>query len=235
MNLINRIAGVFLNPQPTTEAIAKKPVWLDALIIVLLAAALFSWFTMPYQQKDTLEMMKNNVNMQERMGEERFDQYIESLENPSKSGVILRSFALTPLSILVGFLFQCLIILGLGRLSSTEGKFMQIFSVFLHARFIDLILGGALRVFLVISRKAFMSTTTSLAVLFPKMSMTTPAFIILSQIDFFQLWAYGVLGIGLSHVFKVDLKKGLIFAYAMWALKSIIYIAVGLFSLRYMQ
>lgn len=235
MNLFNRIAGIFLNPQPTTKAISEKPVWLDALIIVLLATALFSFFSMPYQQKDTLEMMKNNVSMQERMGEERFNQYIEGLENPSKSGTILRSFALAPISLVVGFLFQCLIIVGLGRLSTTEGKFMQVFAVFLHARFIDVILGGALRAFLVFSRKAFMSTTTGLAMFFPKMEIATPAFIVLSQIDFFQLWAYGVLGIGLSHVFKVDLKKGLIFAYAVWALKTVLYIALGLFSLRWMQ
>jgi hypothetical protein len=234
MNLFNRIAGVFLNPQQTTKAISEKPIWVDALIIVLLAVALFSYFTMPYQQNDTLEMMKNSVSMQERMGQERFDQYIEGLENPSKSGTLLRSFALGPISIIVGFLFQCLILVGLGRLSTTEGKFMQVFAVFLHARFIDVILGGALRTFLVMSRKAFMSTSTSLAMFFPKMEIATPAFIILSQIDFFQLWAYGVLGIGLSHVFKVDMKKGLILAYAVWALKTALYIALGLFSLRYM-
>ena len=235
MNLFNRMAGIFLSPQQTTKAISEKPIWVDALIVVLVAVALFSYFTMPYQQKDTLQMMKNNVSMQERMGEERFNQYIDGLENPSQTGTILRSFVLGPVTLLVGFLFQCLILVGMGRISTTEGKFMQVFSILLHSRFIDVILGGALRALLVITRKSFMATSTSLAMLFPKMEITSPAFIILSQIDFFQLWAYGVLGIGLSHVFKVDMKKGLILAYAVWTLKTLLYIALGLFSLRFMQ
>jgi len=235
MSFFERLSNIFFSPQRAAKAIAEKPVWVDALILIIIAAALFTYLSMPFQQKDSLEMMRNNIKMQERLGEARFNEYIANLENPSKTGTIIRSIVIAPLSLIVGFLFQCLILLGLGRVSSSQGKYMHIFSGFLHARFIDIVLGGAIKTILVLTKKSFMQTTTSLAMFFPKLEVTSSAFMILSQIDFFQLWAYGVLGLVLSHIFQVELKKGLIISYAVWLLKTLLYIALGFLSLRFMR
>jgi len=230
MNIINRFLGIFLSPQQTIKAVSERPAWINALIILFVFTAVFSYFTMPYQQQDTYQMMKDNTKLRERMGDERFDEYLEGIQTPSKTATLFRSLLLGPLTLIIGFLFQSLILLGMGRLSSAEGKFVQIFAVFLHARFIDIGLGGAVRLFLVLSKKAFFQTSTSFAMFFPKLEVTSSAFIVLSQFDFFQLWAYGILGLGLSFVFKVDPKKGLITAYILWFVKSLLYIALGFIS-----
>jgi len=235
MNFFERLQGIFFNPMLTLKGIAEKPRWHDALILVLICVALFSYLTTPYSQKDNLQLMKDNeIKIQEKMGEERYNKMIESLENPSKTGIIIRSFILGPITLLIGFLFSSLIIFGMGRLSSTEGKFMHVFSVFIHANLIDKILGNAVRLVLVLTRKSFIQTTTSLALFFPRLEITSPAFIILSQIDFFQLWLFGILSYGLAFVFKIELKKALFISYGFWLLKSIFYIAIGLLTLRFM-
>jgi hypothetical protein len=234
MNTLNRFLGIFLSPQQTIKAVSGKPVWIDALIILFIFTALFSYFSMPYQQQDTYQMMQDNVKLRERMGEDRFEDYLEGMKTPSTTGILIRSFLLGPLFLFIGFLFQCLILLGMGRLSSTEGKYKQIFAVFLHARFIDIGLGGALRLFLVLSKKSFFQTSTSLAVFFPKLEVTSSAYIVLSQFDFFQLWAYGIIGLGLSYVFKVEPKKGLIIAYILWFIKALLYISIGFISRSFM-
>jgi len=232
MNFFARLQGVFFTPQLTLKAISEKPIWLDALIILLIVSALFTYITTPYSSKDQAEILKSSIKLQESMGEERFKQRIEQLENPSKSLVFLRSFLLSPITFLIGFLISSLIILVIGRFSSTEGNFVQVFSAYLYVNFIDKILGNALRLILILSRKSVMQTTTSLALLFPRLETTSFSFIVLSQIDFFQLWLFGILGYGLSHIFKIDIKKALFISYSFWLLKSLFNIALFSLSMK---
>jgi len=79
-----------------------------------------------------------------------------------------------------------------------------------------------------------MQTTTSLALFFPKLEVTSTAFIILSQVDFFQLWLFGVLSYGLAIIFKIELKKALILSYGFWVLKSLFNIGISLISMRFL-
>lgn len=235
MNFFSRLQGSFFSPQNTFKAISEKPVWVDALIILLIASALFSYIIAPYAQKDTLKAFENNVKLKERLGEQRFNQMIERMRTPSKTGILVRSLLLSPVSLLLGLLLSSLIILVLGRISSTEGKYIQVFSAFLHANFIDKILGSALRLFLILSRQSVMQTTTSLAIFFPQLEVTSPTFVILSQFDFFQLWMFGIFGFALAHIFKTDVKKAMILSYVFWLLKSLLYVALGMLSLRFMR
>lgn len=235
MNFFQRFQGIFFSPQPTLKGISEKPVWVDALIVLLVLIGLFSFLTAPYLQKDTLQIMKGNLRMQERLGEENFNRMIERLENPSQSMVILQTFGIIPISFLVGLLFSSLIILVMGRFTSTEGKYVQVFSVLLHANFVDKILGNALRLILILTRKSVMQTTTSLALFFPRLEVTSSAYLVLTQLDFFQLWLFGILAFGLSRIFKTELKKALVISYIFWFLKSLLYIALGLMRMRYMR
>ena len=232
MDLFNRLQGIFFNPKLTLKAISERPVWIDALIILLIALALFNYITAPHLQKDTLQLLKSSSKLQESLGEEGFNRMIERTENPSTTSVLISNFLTKPGALLVGILFSSLIILVMSRIFSTEGNYKQVFSAILYANFIDKILGNALRLVLILTRKSFMQTTTSLALFFPKLEVTSSAFIILSQVDFFQLWLFGVLGYGLAAIFKIELRKGLILSYSFWALKSLFNIAIGLFSMR---
>jgi hypothetical protein len=235
MNFFTRLQGIFFAPQSTLKSLSEKPVWVDALVVLLIVIALFSYITGPYSQQDSLETLKNNVRLRERMGEERYNQMIERLENPSKVGSIIRPFLINPAFLLVGFLFSSLILLGMGRFTSTEGNYVQVLSSYLHANFIDKILGNAVRLVLILMRKSVVQTTTSLALFFPRLEATSASFVILSQVDFFQLWLFGVFGYGLSHIFKIEMKKALFISYGFWLIKSLFYIAIGLLSLHYMR
>jgi len=234
MNFFNRFQGIFLSPQQIFNSISQKPIWVDALIFLLIAGALFSYLSAPYAQKDQVQLLKNNVKLQERLGEDRFNQTIERLENPSKSAIFLRSVLLSPITMIIGFLFASLIIMVLGRFTSSEGNFIQILSAYLHANFIDKIFGNAIRLFLILTKKSMMQTTTSLALFFPRLEFTSPAFIILSQFDFFQIWMFGILGFGISSILKIDLKRALFISYGFWALKSLFYIAITMISMQFL-
>lgn len=231
MSFINRFLGVFFNPKETFKALSEKPRWADVLIILLIAVIVYFYIIGPYLQQDQIKALENNSKLRERLGEEAYNQRLDFLKNPPQF-MVLVGVLMQPVSILVIFLIQSLIILGLGRLSSTEGKFIQVFSALIHANIINLVLGNALRTALILTRKSVLQTTTSFALFFPKLEVTTPAFIILSQFDFFQLWLFGIFGYALSYIFKFELKKGLTLSYGFWFLKFLFNIALGLLNLR---
>ncbi|MBS3819393.1 YIP1 family protein [bacterium] len=233
MNFFHRFLGIFFNPEPTFQALSKKPFWVDALILILIASAIFSYIQAPYSKQDTLRLMKNNVQLKEKLGEERFNQMLDRVKDTSPPTLFLRSFLLSPLSALMGFLLSSLILMGLGRFISGEGHYVQVFSAYVHAHFVDKILGNAVRLFLIISQKSALSVTTSVALFFPQMEITSPLFVVLSQVDFFQLWLFGILGFGLSWVFQVHIRKALFLSYGFWLLQSLFFIALGLLSSQF--
>jgi hypothetical protein len=235
MNLFKRIEGIFFNPRPVFDGLAAKPVWVDALIVVLVAIIAFNLVVAPYMQKDQLRLMKDNAVLKERVGAERYDQMIQNMENPSARSRIIQTFVTTPLFTLIALLLQALILLILSRFISSQGTYAQVLSVLLHASLVDKLLGNAVRMILALTRKSLMQTSTSLALLFPKMEVTATSYIMLSQVDFFQLWMFGILAFGLAAVFKIELKKALFFSYGVWFLKALVNVGIAMIGMSFLR
>jgi hypothetical protein len=235
MNLYKRIEGIFFNPRPVFDGLAAKPVWIDALIVVLVALIAFNLIVAPYMQKDQLRLMKDNAVLKERVGAERYDQMIQNMENPSARSRIIQTFVTTPLFTLIALLLQALILLILGRFLSSQGTYVQVLSVLLHASLVDKLFGNAVRMVLALTRKSLMQTSTSLALLFPKMEVTSTSYIMLSQVDFFQLWVFGILAFGLAAVFKIELKKALFFSYGVWFLKALVNVGIAMIGMSFLR
>jgi hypothetical protein len=231
MTFFSRLAGVFFSPKDTFKALSERPKWADMLIILLILAAVYAMLIAPYIPQDQIKRLESNVKGREEMGEEAYNRQLEFWKDPPPF-VAITGIVMQPVSLLIGFLIQTLIILGIGRLTSTEGKYIQIFSAFIHANAINLILGNVLRAFLISSRESVFQTTTSLALFFPTLETMSPAYVVLVQLDFFQLWVFGILGFALSEIFKIELKKGLIISYSFWLIRSLFYIAVALLGMK---
>jgi hypothetical protein len=232
MNFISRFLGTFFDPRRTFAALAEKPVWVDALIVLLIVVTVFSYLIAPYQRQDSVKLIEDSAaKMKQRFGEEGYNRALERAQSSS----LARTLVLPPVFLLVGFLFSSLIILGLGRLTSTQGNYVQVFSALLHANFVDKILGNAVRLALILSRKSVVQTTISLAAFFPKLEVTSVAYIILAQFDFFQLWLFGILGLGLASIFKISARKAMVISYGFWLLKSALYVGLGLLSSSFLR
>jgi len=234
MSLFDRFQGVFFSPQPTFKALSEKPVWKDALIILLIIMAVYSFIIAPYVSQDTLKAYKDNIKLQDRLGKERYERMIKAMENPSLSSLIIRTVLYLPLTMIIGWLIAAVVLLVIGRMFSTEGTFLLVFAALLHANFVDKIFGSAVRLILVLMRKSVIQTTTSLALLMPHADITSSSYAILAQFDFFQLWMFGVLGYGLSSIFKISVKKGMIISYSFWAFKSLVFFGLSLLTKGFM-
>jgi len=235
MSLFKRLEGVFFDPKRTFDGLAGKPVWIDTLVVVLLALIAFNLVVAPYMQKDQLQLMKGNAALMERMGEDAYTKMIERTEHPSPSGRIVQTFVATPLFFLAALLLQSLILLILGRLLSTQGVYVQVLAALIHANVIDKLLGNGVRLALALTRKSLMQTSTGLALLFPNLEVTSTAFIMLSQIDLFQLWMFGVLALGLAAIFKISIPKAMALSYALWLLKAAANVGIGLIATSFLR
>ena len=231
MTFFSRLLGVFFNPKDTFKALSEKSIWVDMLIVLILLASIYAVLIAPYIPQDQIKRLEGDANGRAKMGEEVYNQRLEFWKDPPPF-VAITGIVMQPVSMLIGFLIQSLIILGLGRLTSSEGKYIHVFSSFIHANAINLVLGNALRAFLIISRESVFQTTTSLALFFPKLEIMSPLYVVLVQVDFFQLWVFGILGFALAEIFKIELKKAFILSYSFWFIRSLFYIVTGLVSMK---
>jgi hypothetical protein len=229
MNLAGRLQGVFFAPTPTFKAVAEKPKWVDGFIVVLIFIAVAAYLTAPFASRDSLKAMKDNVKLEEKMGKERYDKMIQGMEAGGTPAAQVRAAAFGSVLFAVGLFLSALVILVMGRLVSTEGSFIPVVAVLVHANFIDKILGGAVRTALVLVRQSVFQTSTSLALLAPKIEFTSVPYIVLSQVDFFQIWMFGLVGLGLASVFKIPVKKGLFLSYSFWLLKTLVNVGLAFF------
>jgi hypothetical protein len=227
MNFFGRVTGTFFNPGDTFKALAEKPVWLDVILIVLLGVLLFSTVSTPYLQQDQIQILEDNTRLRDRYGDEQFEQMLELRKNPPPWQTYM-GYSMAGLGLLAGLLISSLVILFLGRMGSTEGRFGQIFAALVHASLIDKILGNGVRAFLVLSKKSFFQSMTSPAMFFPQLEPTSFTYTLLNQFDFFQLWMFGILALGLTHIFKVELKRALFISYFFWFLKGLLNLGISI-------
>jgi len=197
MNFVSRFLGIYLKPKKTCEFLAKKPLWIDTLVILLLVILAFSYALVPYTRT------------------------LEGIANPNRFVILLRAVLWTHLYLL-GFLVSSLVLLVLSRLIAEGGHFSQVFSVYIHANLIDKTLGNAVRLFLLFSHKSIFKATTSMAGFFPDLDVHSLGYAVATQIDIFQIWLFAVLGLGLAAIFKMGIKKGLFLAYGFWFLKALL-------------
>jgi len=235
MSLFKRLEGVFTGPKPVFDALAEKPVWVDVLIIVLVAMIAHSLVVGGYMQQDQLELMRDNIKLRERMGDDAFAKMIDRMENPPPGSLMVQTFVIVPLFAFAALLLQGLFLLILARFFSAQGRYVHVLAALVHASLVDKLLGNAVRAALALTRQSVMQTSTSLALLFPKMEVTATAYSVLSQIDLFQFWMFGILAFGVSAIFKIDLRKSLFISYGLWALKAAVNVAISFLGTSFLQ
>ena len=233
MSFGGRLVGTFFDPGPTFKAIAVRPIWVDVLIVLLILISLYTYLIFPFGQRDSLRSFEDNAaKLKAKWGESQYASALERLKGQDRS---LAAFLVTPLTSLIGFLFSGLIVFGMGRLVSTQGSYLQVFSSLLHANLVDKLLGNGLRLFLISGRKSVVQTSTGLPVLFPKLDAMSTAYSLLGQVDLFQIWTFCLFGIGLAAAFKISLKKGLVISFTFWLLKSGLTVALLMLRSRMFQ
>ncbi|HQE64514.1 MAG TPA: YIP1 family protein [Candidatus Saccharicenans sp.] len=229
-----RLIGVFTKPRETFDSLAEKPVWVDALIIVLIALAIYSYLIAPFAARDSYTLFQQSTKLKQQLGEEKFQTFLEEARKKAEEMTTTTRLTQAVTGSLVGgigLLFQALLLFVLAKFFSPHGTYLQVMTALFHANFINAILGNGLRSLLISAKQSVYNVSTGLAVFFPQLDPTSSSYMILTNIDFFQLWMFGVLAYGLSAIFKIDMKKSLIISYLFWGLKTLFNIAMSIWGM----
>jgi hypothetical protein len=233
VSFFRRFFGAFFEPGKTFQSLAERPVWVDSLVVVLIVYAAFSYLVFPIGQKDSLRLLEGNAaRFTEKYGAEQYAAAVGRIKDANRT---LASCVINPVTLVIGFLFASLIALGLGKTVSTQGHYLQVFSSLVHANFVDKVLGNGVRLALISARGSTLQTSTGLPVFFPHLAATSTAYAALNQVDFFQLWMFGLFGLGLASAFKVSVRKGLAISYIVWLLKALLMFGFSVLQKRFFQ
>lgn len=210
MNFFSRFFGIHFRPKKTCQFLEKKPLWIDTLIVLLIVILAFTYILIPYTHM------------------------LDELDNPTLMTILPWAVLWTHLYVL-GFLVSSLVLLILSRVVSKGGNYSRVFSVYIHANLIDKILGNSARLFLLFSNKSVFKASTSIAFFFPDLDVHSLGYAAAIQVDIFQLWLFAVLGIGLTAIFKMDIKRALFVAYGFWFLKALLNIALIMLKVGFIR
>ncbi|OGD11780.1 MAG: hypothetical protein A2Y86_06360 [Candidatus Aminicenantes bacterium RBG_13_62_12] len=213
MNLPARIQGVFFEPRATLQSVAQKPVWLDALVVTLIALTLHTILIMPYASREALAHFQSEGQAAPDLSQ--MPKWLLVIP------VVLGLISLTALVLVAsGVLFL------VGRLFSPRGDFHKILSVYLHARLVDSLLGTAVRLGVVFMKKTAL-VATGPAMFFPGLAPRSFLYLALGPFDFFHLWTFGILSYGLAAVLGLEMKKALLVSFLSWLLLAAVSVGLG--------
>lgn len=218
MDFISRFLNVFLSPSKISEEIREKPRILEPLVIVLIFVILFTFLTARIQSKDSVEYIKMNPRMAERIPQDR----LEKMANPSQGSILVRAFIFSPITVMIYLLIFTVVLLVIVKISGGSGEFKHFFSIAFFSSYIDYVLGNGIKTILTLQKGTSIGVSTGLSLFFTNIPINSPSYVILSFIDFFSIWSYVFVAIAVSKVSKFSVTKALVISAIIFVLKILV-------------
>ena len=221
MGVFEKIAGIFISPRETFEALDQKPSWLVPFLIIVVMTLGMTMLTRDIGMQDMMAKFQAR-----EMPQEQIDKIAAQSEGIGKyiQMVLIPVATLAVWAIFAGILLFC----G-NTLLGGSAKFKKVFSMMSWSSLV-----GALAIIvntaIILSKGTTQGVTTSLAVLLPVPGLSDKPSIfyrLLSKFDLFTIWSLILWTIGLSVIYKFTMKKSAGLVIALWAVWIVISIAFG--------
>jgi hypothetical protein len=213
-NLFQRTIGVFTAPQQTFNDIARQPNWIFPLILVLVAAMIFTQILIPALLADQ-EASPQYQEMLQRddVSAEDLESIIEVQQKATKNFAAVGAGVFT----LIAALLASAILLFVGNIiMGGNGKFLQMFSVYCWGGLIG-ILGYLIRLPISISNVT-MKVYLGPAILLSSESQETALFKIAAALDIFVIWRIALIAIGFAAIYKINMNKSVSIVGSLYVL-----------------
>lgn len=212
---LQSIWGVLLAPEKTFQALAARPHWLPALLVLLLSAFAVSIVLTP-----KMDMKQAVLDAVEKQGRELTPTQLEAQVSLMKKVGMGAQIVLQP----AFYLITAAVFLVLLKLLGSEIDFRRSFSVTVHGM-LPLVIGALLMIPVVLSRTSVsveevqgsLLLKSNLAALAPA-SVGKIGLALLASIDAFSIWSAFLLAIGFRVVGKVSSKAAWGAVLTLWAI-----------------
>jgi len=231
--LVKELSAIFeiiFDPKKVFKrAIEFKKYWIPMAVIIIVMS-IFVPFTSKIQHADRVKFIEDNPKIQETIPEDRMEEI--KTYNPKKDITrnLIGIIVLIPITLAV---LSLLFYLG-SMLAGIETSFVQILTLTSYAKYVDVLWGGILKNILGLSQGSFMNISTSFALFAPNIKTTSMSFRILNLFDFFNIWFYILIAIGISMLPKANTNKTGIISAAIFTLKTLVFLGLIILTKSFM-
>jgi len=216
--MVEHIAHIFeiiFNPEKVLKrAIELKKYWIPMAVMMIVLSA-FTFYIAPIQHADQVKFIKENPKIMEKMNKEQ----IKEMEKYNPRVFIPRTLIAVIVSIPLIILILGLFVNWFSTLAGIETNFVTSITLVGYSSYIDYLWGAVVKDILAISKGSFLSISTSFTLLFPGLDFHSKLYRVLSLFDFFNIWSYIVLGIGISLLPNSNTKKAFTIVAIIYLLK----------------
>jgi hypothetical protein len=221
--LLAAVEIIFDPAEILKRAIKLKKYWIPIAIILVVSSA-FTIYTAPIQHADQVQFIKNNPKIIQRMSPEQIEKMKEYNPKTFIARVLITLIIMIPLSIL----FLAAFINWFAQLAEIEISYLVALTITSYASYIDYLWGSIAKNIFALIKGSYFSVSTSLALFVPGLEYTSKTYKILSSFDFFNIWSYILIALGISLLPNGTIKKGAIIAGAIFVIKIIIIIGFSM-------
>jgi tryptophan-rich sensory protein len=220
MSGLQRIWGTLFEPSRTFTWLAQKPTWILPVVILMVIVLVTSVVSRPLQIQEQVLRIEENDQLTDQQKEQYTEMVHQRTEQPVWK-ILGYVFPIVGVFIFV-LLLSAIWYFGANVLLGGNAPFKKMFSLYSHTT-LTAIPATIVKVPLMLA-KGSLRVQTSLAALMPAGQEDSVIFKLLAKTDIFSIWQHVLLAIGLTVIYKFDMKKaaGLVIAfYCLWIVVSV--------------
>lgn len=222
MSITNKIINIFVSPREAFESIDQKPTWLVPFIIIVIFMLFMMYMTLDVQLSDQTKVLETMDLPAEQ---------IEAAQSQMNSPWRYLGFIFGPVGMLiVNVIIAALLLLAANlMIGDRDVSFKKIFSLIMWSGIIGVI-QMLLTTFLALQKGTMIGISMDLSALLPTIPFgeTKPIMHrLLARLDLFVIWQMILWVIGLSVMYKAEIKKAIAPVLTLWILWVIIAVGLG--------
>ncbi len=221
MGFFEKLAGIFISPRETFEALDRKPTWLIPFLIVVAVVLVMTVLTRDIGMQDMLARFEASD-----MPQEQIDRIVEQSQGPGRYFQII---GVPVFMIATWCLFAGILLFTGNTILGGKSTFKKMLSMVSWSSLIGIV-SAAIHTALIVTKGTTQGVTTSLALLLADPEPgAKPSFLfrLLSKFDVFTIWEMVLWAIGTSVLYRFSMKKSAGMVAALWVLWVIISVSLG--------
>ncbi len=221
---IKAIFDVWFEPQKMFQKVLlHKKFWIPLIIIFI--------FAIP-QTISTAKILHQDgikyIQMNQRMNDEAKKLALDKMKDFNSQKLVIRQLISSAVVMPISLFLVSGIILLVATLFGGNLTYISVLTIVSYSSYIDWLWGSAIKTILTLIKGTSIGVSTGLSLFFASEPFSK-TYRILSSFDFFNIWSYVLIAIGLSIVMKANLKKCLIIVFVAYIFKVSLMIIPQLF------
>ncbi len=222
---LKALIDVWFDPRKMFQKVlSHKKFWIPIVVIITFSIPQII-VTAKIVHQDRIKYIQMNPKLNDNL---KMNALERMKEFNAKKIIIRQSISMIIVMFIALFVVSGLL-LFIATLFGGDIRYAETLTIVSYSNYIDWLWGGILKTILTVIKGTGIGVSTGLS-MFVSSEPFSPTYRILSNIDFFNIWSYIVIAIGLSYLMKIDLKKGIMISFIVYFIKlGILIIPVFLF------